>query len=96
MEIRDRSVKQAVSTRRKADPSQPGEVGAPIPGVITVLHVSVGEEVKKGDRLLAMEAMKMQTTIYAPIAGKVSDIRVKPRDNVEAHELLVTITPTTS
>ncbi len=96
VEIRDRSVKQAVSTRRKADPSQPGEVGAPIPGVITVLHVSVGEEVKKGDRLLAMEAMKMQTTIYAPIAGKVSDIRVKPRDNVEAHELLVTITPTTS
>jgi pyruvate carboxylase len=91
VEVRDRSVKQAVSARRKADPANPSEVGAPIPGAITTLHVSPGEKVNKGDRLLAMEAMKMQTTIYAPVAGTVGDIRVKPRDNVEAHDLLLTI-----
>ncbi|HEX7361208.1 MAG TPA: pyruvate carboxylase [Bryobacteraceae bacterium] len=91
VEIRDRSVKQAVSARRKADPAHPGEVGAPIPGAVTTLHVTSGEKVKKGDRLLAMEAMKMQTTLYAPVSGTITDIRVKPRDSVEAHELLLTI-----
>jgi pyruvate carboxylase len=91
VEIRDRSIKQAVGARRKADPAHPGEVGAPIPGAVTTLHVASGEKVKKGDRLLGMEAMKMQTTIYAPVSGTVTDIRVKPRDSVEARELLLTI-----
>jgi pyruvate carboxylase len=91
VEIRDKSFKQEVSVRRKADPGKPGEVGAPIPGAVTMLHIEPGEAVKKGDRLLVIEAMKMQTSIYAPVAGIVKDIVVKARDTVESHDLLVVI-----
>jgi pyruvate carboxylase len=91
VEIRDKSFKQEVATRRKANPSKAGDVGAPIPGAVTMLHIEQGEAVKKGDRLLVIEAMKMQTSIYAPIAGVVKEIVVKARDTVESHDLLVTI-----
>jgi pyruvate carboxylase len=91
VEVRDKSFKQEAAARRKADPSKPGEVGAPIPGAVTMLHVEPGEPVKKGDRLLVIEAMKMQTSIYAPIAGTVKEIAVKARDTVESHDLLAII-----
>ena len=63
----------------------------PIPGSVTLLHVSAGEEVTKGDRLLVLEAMKMQTTLYAPTTGTVKEVCVKTRDTVEAHDLLMVI-----
>ncbi|MBV9082225.1 MAG: pyruvate carboxylase [Acidobacteriaceae bacterium] len=91
VEIRDKSINQVASARRKADPTKPGEVGAPIPGAVTMVHVTVGEHVNKGDRLLVMEAMKMQTTVYAPTAGTVKEIVVHLRDSVEARDLLLTI-----
>ena len=91
VEIRDRSIKEEGTARRKADASKQGEVGAPIPGAITLVHVEAGEQVNKGDRLLVLEAMKMQTTIYAPISGKVKEIAAKVRDSVEARDLLLVI-----
>jgi pyruvate carboxylase len=53
--------------------------------------VALGETVKKGDRLLVMEAMKMQTTVYAPAAGKITQLAVQPGQNVEAKDLLLVI-----
>jgi len=91
VEIRDKSIKESASLRRKADPAKTGEVGAPIPGAVTILHVTAGEHVKKGDRLLVMEAMKMQTTVYAPVEGRVAEITVNARDTVEARDLLLRI-----
>jgi len=91
VEVRDKSLKQELQARRKADSNKPGEIGAPIPGAVTLLHVEPGEPVHKGDRLLVLEAMKMQTTIHAPIDGTVKEIAVKVRQAVEAHDLLVTI-----
>ncbi|HEY6988650.1 MAG TPA: pyruvate carboxylase [Bryobacteraceae bacterium] len=91
VEVRDKSLKEETQARRKADPSKPGEVGAPIPGAVTLLHVEPGEQVQKGDRLLVIEAMKMQTTIHAPVDGTVKEIAVKIRQPVEARDLLVTI-----
>ncbi|HEY3939726.1 MAG TPA: pyruvate carboxylase [Bryobacteraceae bacterium] len=91
VEIRDKASKQETGARRKADPTKPGEVGAPIPGAVTLLHVEKGEHVSKGDRLLVLEAMKMQTTIYAAIGGTVKEIVVKSRDAVDAHDLLLVI-----
>jgi biotin carboxyl carrier protein len=58
---------------------------------VTLLHVEAGEPVQKGDRLLVLEAMKMQTTIHAPVDGTVKEIAVKARQTVEARDLLVTI-----
>jgi pyruvate carboxylase len=91
VEVRDRSVKEEVASKRKADAAQPGEVSAPIPGSVTLIHVGAGEAVSKGDRLLVLEAMKMQTTIYAPTGGTVKELCVKTRDTVEAHDLLMVI-----
>jgi len=91
VEVRDRSIKEAAASKRKADPAKPGEVSAPIPGSVTLLHVTENEAVAKGDRLLVLEAMKMQTTIYAPVAGTIKEICVKTRDTVEAHDLLLVI-----
>jgi pyruvate carboxylase len=91
VEIRDRSVKEEAPAKRQADPSKTGEVSAPIPGAVTLLHVTPGEKVTKGDRLLVLEAMKMQTTIYAPVGGTVKDVCVKSKDSVEARDLLLLI-----
>src|SRR2546423_11549722 len=91
VEVGDKSLKQESQARRKADSAKPGEVGAPIPGAVTLLHVEAGEKVQKGDRLLVLEAMKMQTTIHAPIDGTVKEIAVKVWQAVEARDLLVTI-----
>jgi pyruvate carboxylase len=87
--ITDRSLKTQVKARAKADAEKPGEVGAPIPGVITGLHATVGGKVAKGDKLLTLEAMKMQTTIYAPDAGIVAEVLVKVGEAVEGKDLLL-------
>ncbi len=91
VEIRDKSLKQSTDVRAKADLTKPGQVGAPIPGAVTMLHVTVGQKIKKGDRLLAMDAMKMQTTVYAPVAGTLTEIVVHSGDTVDARDLLLKI-----
>ncbi len=91
VEVNDKSIKAAASARRKVDSAKPGQVGAPIPGAITTIYVQEGDAVQKGARLLILEAMKMQTTVYAPVDGTVSELVVKARDTVEARDLLLTI-----
>jgi len=91
--VRDRSLKATIETRPKADPANAGHVGAPIPGAVTTVSVEAGERVKKGDRLLVMEAMKMQTTVYAPIDGRIAQKLVNVGDKVEAKDLLMVIDP---
>jgi pyruvate carboxylase len=87
-QIADKSVKAVAKARPKADPADPMQVGAPIPGIITSVNVSVGSKVAKGDKLFTMEAMKMQTTIYAGVDGVVSEINVVVGENVESKDLL--------
>jgi pyruvate carboxylase len=89
--VQDFSLAKSATQRVKADPSRPGHVGAPIPGAITTINVELGEQVKKGDRLLVMEAMKMQTTVYAPVGGRVVRKHVKVGDTVDAKDLLLEI-----
>jgi pyruvate carboxylase len=89
LSIVDKSVKPTVKARVKADPAKPREVGAPIPGLVTALSVSVGAKVAKGDKLVTLEAMKMQTTIYAPVDGVVGEMAVHVGDAVESKDLLL-------
>jgi pyruvate carboxylase len=93
LSIVDKSAKPTVKARVKADPAKPAEVGAPIPGLVTALAVSVGAKVAKGDKLLTLEAMKMQTTIYASAAGVVEEICVQNGDAVESKDLILKIRP---
>ena len=91
VKVRDQKLKAAVRARVQADAAKPGHVGAPIPGAVTSVAVAVSQAVAKGERLLVMEAMKMQSTIYAPVAGKVTQLLAQVGDNVEAKDLLVVI-----
>ncbi|MGI8603369.1 MAG: pyruvate carboxylase [Verrucomicrobiales bacterium] len=85
----DRSAKTEVVAHPKADPGDPTEVGAPMPGLIASIAVSVGHKVKEGDPLMTLEAMKMFTTLTSPIGGTVSEVFIKVGDTVESKDLLV-------
>ncbi len=87
--VPDKSVAAPAKVRAKADPADPLQIGAPIPGLVTALAVSVGAKVTKGDKLLTLEAMKMQTTLYASASGMVKEVLAAVGDTVESKDLLV-------
>jgi pyruvate carboxylase len=89
--VRDRKLDIKEQPKVKADPGNAGQIGAPIPGVVSTVAVELGQPVKKGDRLLVMEAMKMQSTVYSPVAGLVKQLLVAPGAHVEAKDLLLVI-----
>lgn len=66
-----------------------GNVTAPIPGAIIDVYVSEGDEVKSGQDLLMMEAMKMENPVAAPRDGTVGKLHVKAGDSVTQGQLLV-------
>jgi pyruvate carboxylase len=87
--VLDKSVTTKAKARAKADPADPLQVGAPIPGIITSINASVGTKVAKGDKLLTMEAMKMQTTIYTQADGVIHEVLVQVGEPVESKDLLM-------
>jgi pyruvate carboxylase len=91
--VRDHALRVVERAHPKADPSDPGQVAAPTAGVISGIAVQANHPVERGAKLLTLEAMKMQSNIYAPIAGRVIKLLVTPGQHVEAKDLLVTIAP---
>lgn len=87
--IRDKSLKTTVEHRRKADPVNPLHLGVPMPGMVVEVAVKAGDAVKKGAKLLSLEAMKMQTTLYAERDGKVAEIAVQAGSHVETGDLVI-------
>ncbi|MGD0813062.1 MAG: pyruvate carboxylase [Verrucomicrobiota bacterium] len=87
--VLDRAVQPKAIARPKADLADPFQVAAPIPGLITSLAVGVGSKVGKGDKLLTLEAMKMQSTLYASGEGTVAAIFAQVGETVESKDLLV-------
>ncbi len=77
--------------RAKADAGNPGHVGAPMPGKVTAINISLGQEIQKGGKLLSIEAMKMETAVYSPRDGKIAKIHVQAGNLVGAGDLLVEI-----
>lgn len=65
------------------------EVKAPMPGLILDVDVKEGDEVKAGDYLLVLEAMKMENTLTAPRDGVVKSVSVKKGQTVEKNQLLI-------
>ncbi|MBK8454950.1 MAG: pyruvate carboxylase [Thiofilum sp.] len=85
--IRDKSVKPTRATHRKA--SGPKEIGTSLQGRLASISAHIGEEVEVNTPLFVIEAMKMETTITAPIAGKVKAIHLKAGELVEQGDLVV-------
>lgn len=65
------------------------DIKAPMPGLILDIKVQEGSEVKKGDPVLILEAMKMENIIKAPGDGTVKTIKVKKGDSVEKNQVLI-------
>ncbi len=91
--VRDRALRVVERSHPKADPEAPGQVGAPTAGLISSIAVPLHHAVERGAKLLTLEAMKMQSNIYAPISGKIQKLLVIPGQHVEAKDLLVVIAP---
>ncbi|KAI2784668.1 pyruvate carboxylase [Daldinia loculata] len=78
-------------SRPKANLGDSSQVGAPMAGVLVELRVHEGSEVKKGDPLAVLSAMKMEMVISAPHNGKVSDLQVREGDSVDGSDLVCKI-----
>lgn len=89
--VRDKSLRVTERSHPKADPADAGQVGAPTAGVISSVAVQANHPVERGAKLLTLEAMKMQSNIYAPVSGRIAKLLVSPGQQVEAKDLLVTI-----
>jgi len=73
----------------KADEGNASHVGAPMPGMVVRIAVQKGQTVARGEPLLALEAMKMETVLGAPRDGKVKAIHAKPGSTVNTRDLLI-------
>jgi pyruvate carboxylase len=91
VEIADRSLESSAHRHPKADPDDPNHVGAPMPGKVSTVAVKEGQQVKEGERLLSIEAMKMETAVYSPRAATVADVLVKPGSIIQTNDLLVVL-----
>ena len=88
-ELRDRALRAAAEHSVTSDIT----LRAQIPGRVARLWVSEGEQVQAGQRLLAIEAMKMENEIRAPHAGTIMDIKVEAGARVEREDELLTVAP---
>ncbi|MEE9389030.1 MAG: pyruvate carboxylase [Paracoccaceae bacterium] len=87
--VTDYKVKATTAARPKADISDSNHIGAPMPGVVAGITVQAGAKVKKGDLLLTIEAMKMETGIHADRDATVKAVHVQVGSQIDAKDLLV-------
>jgi pyruvate carboxylase len=76
-------------THPKAEEGNARHIGAPMPGMVVTVAVQAGKKITKGDPLVSIEAMKMETMIRAEADGIVKQVYVKPGAVVAAKDLLV-------
>ena len=86
--VADRSQVAKHPPKRKAEPGNLAHVGAPMPGTVVTVPVHVGQAVHRGDVLLTLEAMKMETTVRAERDGIIREILVRPGLQVDTKDLL--------
>ena len=78
VEVLDKRFGKEVAARPKADKDNLHHLGSPMPGTVVEVKAAAGDEVKEGDKLVVLEAMKMEMTLASPIAGVIKEITVKP------------------
>ncbi|HEX6963803.1 MAG TPA: pyruvate carboxylase [Lacipirellula sp.] len=89
--VADKSLKADEAVRPKADPTNSKQIGSSMPGMVVTVAVQPGDKVAKGQKLMTLEAMKMETTIAAEADGKVKEVHVSTGTQVEAGDLLITL-----
>ena len=86
----DRAARAAAGARQGAGPL---DVAAPMPGSILAVHVAAGESVDTGDRIVTLEAMKMEHAVVSPIAGRVAELAARAGDQVARGDVLAVVEP---
>ena len=87
--ILDRSLEPSTPQAVQAEPGNAKQVGSTMPGMVVTVAVKVGDSVKKGQKLLSLEAMKMETTVAAEADGKVAEVLVTAGSQVATGDLLI-------
>jgi len=87
--ITDRKAKASAQSRPKAELGNPNHIGAPMPGVVASVAVQPGAQVKEGDLLLTIEAMKMETGIHAERDAVIKAVHVTPAAQIDAKDLMI-------
>jgi pyruvate carboxylase len=85
----DRGLGNVSPARVRAERGNKKPVAAPMPGAVVVFAVAAGERVAAGQKMCTLEAMKMETTLYAEAAGTVAEVAVRPGTQVEGGDLLI-------
>ncbi|MGY6632610.1 MAG: pyruvate carboxylase [Alkalilacustris sp.] len=91
--VPNRKVKAVKPQRPKAAEGNRLHVGAPMPGAVASVAVTVGQTVRPGDLILTVEAMKMETGLHAEHGGIVKAVHVQPGAQIEAKDLLIEFEP---
>jgi pyruvate carboxylase len=91
VKVPDRSQVALKPPRRKADAGNANHVAAPMPGTVATIAVSQGARVARGDVLLTIEAMKMETSVRAERDATIGEIVTRPGEGVDAKDLLIVL-----
>ena len=89
--VRDSSLESENATKLKAEPGNAKQIGSAMPGMVVQVTVQPGDAITQGQKLMTLEAMKMETTIAAETDGKISAVHVGTGSQVEAGDLLITL-----
>ncbi|QEG37931.1 pyruvate carboxylase [Bythopirellula goksoeyrii] len=89
--VHDRSLENTGESTPKADPNNAKQIGSAMPGMVVLVAVEPGDAITQGQKLMTLEAMKMETTIAAESEGKVAQVHVGTGSQVEAGDLLITL-----
>jgi pyruvate carboxylase len=87
--VPNRIVKATTSAKPKAELGNANHIGAPMPGVVASVAVQAGQEVREGDLLLTIEAMKMETGIHAERDAVIKQTHVSAGAQIDAKDLLI-------
>ena len=89
--VPDKEAMESVAQIVMADPKDKGQVSSSIPGAVSKFEVKAGDKVEENQVLAIVEAMKMETSIVARMAGVIGKVLASPGQSVKAGELLMTI-----
>jgi len=91
LRVVDRTATPSRPPQRQIEAGNPRHIGAPMPGTVATVAVVVGQKVARGDVVVTLESMKMQTAVRAESAGVVSEVLVRVSSQVDAKDLLVVL-----
>lgn len=84
-------ISRRFAERKPYTPSEPGKIVSFIPGTVVEVLVAEGDEVKAGDEVVILDAMKMKNRLISHISGRVTSVNVQPGDRVAKGSVLVEI-----